>query len=150
MQGKIALITGATSGIGAGFARRFAADGYDLIITGRRRGEQVPCRRVERTCGVRSRSCCASFEQDDLESLAEGSAEPGVEVLVNNAGFGTTEFFHRRVSGHENMLAVHRPAPTEQRRNTQAREGTIINVSRCARSGPEGGSRPLRHQVVPQ
>ena len=39
MARKIALITGATSGIGEGCARRFAQGGYNLIITGRNTGK---------------------------------------------------------------------------------------------------------------
>ena len=40
---KIALITGATSGIGEGCARRFARGGYNLILTGRNTGKLAQC-----------------------------------------------------------------------------------------------------------
>ncbi len=138
MQGKIALITGATSGIGAGFARRFAADGYDLIITGRRREKiRSLADELERTYGVRVEVVlCELSNRDEIESLARRvSAEPGIEVLVNNAGFGTNEFFHNEgFPGQEKMLSVHCLAPMRLIHaalpNMLARgKGTIINVS---------------------
>ena len=50
---KIALITGATSGIGEGCARRFARGGYNLIITGRNTGKlEILKRELEETDGI--------------------------------------------------------------------------------------------------
>ena len=43
MDKEVALITGGTSGIGAAFARHFAREGYDLIITGKPNGKIYPC-----------------------------------------------------------------------------------------------------------
>lgn len=52
---KIALITGATSGIGEGCARRFARGGYDLIITGRNTGKlEILKKELEAEGGDRS------------------------------------------------------------------------------------------------
>ena len=50
---KIALITGATSGIGEGCARRFARGGYDLIITGRNTGKLEILKKELETEGVK-------------------------------------------------------------------------------------------------
>lgn len=53
MANKIALITGATSGIGEACARRFAQGGYDLILTGRNTGKlEIIKKELENVYGI--------------------------------------------------------------------------------------------------
>lgn len=145
MERKIALITGATSGIGAEFARRFASRGYDLIITGRRREKiESLADDLSQKFGIRTEVVlCELSDRNDIESLVEKvKQESGIEVVVNNAGFGTRELFHEEdISGHEDMLLVHCLAPIKLihaalpnmlKRGT----GTIINVSSLRAFGP--------------
>ena len=89
MEKKIALITGATSGIGAGCARRFARGGYDLILTGRNSPrllsikaecEQEGAEVLALLFDVRDRQSC----EDAVKSLCGKWAN--IDVLVNNAG----------------------------------------------------------------
>lgn len=86
---KIALITGATSGIGEGCARRFAAAGYDVIITGRNSEklnkvandlESNGVRVLPLVFDVRDREACETAVAGIPADWAE------VDVLVNNAG----------------------------------------------------------------
>ena len=89
MERKIALITGATSGIGEGCAYRFAQGGYDLIITGRNEERLAAVKTSCEAAGaevlalrfdVRDRQAC----EWAVESL-EGKWSQ-IDVLVNNAG----------------------------------------------------------------
>ncbi|MBO6297144.1 MAG: SDR family NAD(P)-dependent oxidoreductase [Prevotella sp.] len=89
MTKKIAMITGATSGIGLGCARKFAQGGYDLILTGRKPEllENIKAEltklgaEVKTLCfDVRNRAECAAA----VDSLEDRWAE--IDVLVNNAG----------------------------------------------------------------
>jgi short-subunit dehydrogenase len=84
---ELALITGASSGIGAAFARRLARDGHDLILVGRRR------ERLDRL--AEELAVAAEVRVHDLAVPAEVAAletrireAEGLSVLVNNAGFG--------------------------------------------------------------
>lgn len=87
---KIALITGATSGIGAACARKFAGAGYDLIITGRREGQlSVVAGELTQDFGVQVRTLC--FDVRDRQAVGRAldslpSAWRDIDVLINNAG----------------------------------------------------------------
>jgi 3-oxoacyl-[acyl-carrier protein] reductase len=88
LAGRVALVTGSTSGIGRAIAERFAAEGADVVVTGRRRelGEAV-------VAGIASSGGRASYVQADLESSQGARATVRdtlrtygrIDVLVNNA-----------------------------------------------------------------
>jgi NAD(P)-dependent dehydrogenase (short-subunit alcohol dehydrogenase family) len=85
LQGKTALVTGGTSGIGRAVAERLAHDGADVILTGRdeRRGSAVVA--AIEAAGGRARFIAADLATfQDVQDLAEAAGD--VEVLVNNAG----------------------------------------------------------------
>lgn len=85
LHGKTALVTGATSGIGRAIAARLAADGAEVIVTGRDEagGKEV-------VAAIESAGGQARFIHADLENLADvkrlADAARDVDILVNNAG----------------------------------------------------------------
>ena len=86
MTGKVAVVTGATSGIGVDVARAFVAEGAQVVLAGRRRpeGEAVAA----------ELGAAASFvatdvsDEDDVAELLDGAVRRHgrLDVLVNNAG----------------------------------------------------------------
>lgn len=86
---KVALVTGASSGIGAVYADRLAARGYDLILVARRADRlEALCAQVSKAHGVKAEPIPADLTQDqDLARIEKVLATNGdVHVLVNNAG----------------------------------------------------------------
>ena len=86
---KIVLITGATSGIGEACARKFAAGGYNLILTGRSEGKLKPV--VEACKALGAEVCPIVFdvrEREEVERQLEKlpKAWQEIDVLINNAG----------------------------------------------------------------
>ncbi|MFD0268296.1 SDR family NAD(P)-dependent oxidoreductase [Streptomyces sp. NPDC127106] len=142
------VITGASAGLGAAFARGFAAKGCDLVLVAR---DEDRLHAVARALGREFGTKCEVLPADLLDDagcaavaarLAE-AARP-VDVLVNNAGFGlAAPFPYSPVEDEERMLDLLVKVPL---RLTHAllpglrerRRGAVLNVSSVAGLLPTG------------
>jgi hypothetical protein len=103
---KTVLITGATAGIGAAFVRRFAADGWDLVLVAR---DVARLREAaERYRDVAVEVLPADLATDEGIAAVERRVAEGVDLVVNNAGFGHKgRFLQVPVREELDMLRVH-------------------------------------------
>ncbi len=139
---KVALITGASRGIGAAYARALAAQGYSLFLTARDQVRLNTLRQeLEASDGirvwVRPLDLALPTAVQELYDSAAALEHP-VSLLINNAGFGWYgDFSNMSFQQIQDMLQVHIQVTTLCTRlflgdMIKRREGTIINVASIA------------------
>ena len=168
-----ALVTGASSGIGAIYADRLARQGYDLILVARNR-ERLNALAASLTNQTGRNVEVLEADLGQADSLAQVEeklrSDASITLLVNNAGIGThTPLLQSKVEHMTGMIALNVTAPT---RLTYAAvpgfvargRGAVINISSIVAVAPEvlngvyGGSKAfvlafsqsLHHELAAQ
>ncbi len=152
-----ALVTGPTSGIGEAFARRLAADGYDLVLVARdsNRLESVAAELAR--VGVQAEVLTADLADPDQLSVVESrlaDVHRPIDVLVNNAGLSINQGFVAGSVQQEQLLLdvmvkavmrlTHAAAPGMSDRG----RGLVVNVSSIAGFLPFGSYSAAKAWVI--
>ncbi len=137
-----ALVTGASSGLGAEYARLFARDKNDVVLVARRRDRlEALADELRSAHAVRAHVVAADLgAPNGVEHVLDEIARLGVEIdyLVNNAGFGTSGAFADLDPGRElEMIQVNVTAPVALTRALLPKMlvrkyGRILNIGSTA------------------
>jgi uncharacterized protein len=145
---RSALITGASAGIGAAFARHLAAEGYDVLLVARRaeRLEEL-AGQLHQKHGVRAEVFAADLtDPASPAAIMARATELGlpIDVLINNAGLSARTKFSNTpwdaVAGELQLMVtavtelIHRAIPGMKQRGW----GRIVNLSSLAAVSPPG------------
>ena len=165
-EGKLALVTGASRGIGAAVAAKLAGSGYEVIGTAT--SEQGAQAITERAGNVRGIVLNLADQESVAKALEEIAAIGAVQVLVNNAGI-TKDNLMLRMSDEEwldvietNVNGLFRITKPLLRGMIKARWGRIVNIGSVvgrmgnpgqanyvtSKAGIEGMSRALALEVA--
>ncbi|MDQ1462592.1 MAG: uncharacterized protein QOI08_4076 [Actinomycetota bacterium] len=142
MSRPVALITGASVGIGEQFARQLAERGHDLVLVARDAARlEALAKEIEGESGARAEVLPADLT--DAGQLASVEARVAtVDVLVNNAGFGTFGSFNTLDVDTEtreinlNIVALVRLTHAAASAMAERGRGGILNVSSLASFQP--------------
>ena len=145
MQTKTALITGASSGIGAVYADRLARRGYDLILVARNQDRLATvAAKISKDTGRTVQTVKADLGSNDgVQAVESILAKGGIDVLINNAGFGAVSPLEQSDIGDMvkmidlNVTALTRLTYAAVPTFIKQGAGTIINIASIVAIGPE-------------
>ncbi|MBQ3842745.1 MAG: SDR family oxidoreductase [Ruminiclostridium sp.] len=136
----IALITGASSGMGRSFAKILARRGFNLVIVARRRQRLLELKHeLVKEYGVKVKVLCHDLsDADECRQLYEEVEKANIDILINNAGFGVFGKFTETDLDSElkmldvNIRAVHILTKLFLQKFEKRNYGYILNVASLA------------------
>lgn len=138
-----ALITGASSGIGAEFARRYAELGHDLVLAARRTDRmQLLADELTQKHGIKAKVIAADLSKPGAAEKLASEVDVDVDVLINNSGFGHIGPFELEgIQSIADEINVNVAALTQLSRIYFAKmksrgSGAIINIASTASYQP--------------
>ena len=154
----VALVTGASSGIGASFARILGSQGFDLVITARRKNRlEALAGELKSKYGINVEIISGDLSKPEfMEEIASYiQTINNLDVLVNNAGFATGDTFiskNSNINVFMTMLNLHCGAVVRlmhasliKMRNND--RGVIFNISSIASLTLHGSREPMYHST---
>ena len=154
----VAFITGASSGIGESFARILSSQGFDLVITARRKNRlESLAAELKQNNGINVEIIFGDLSKPEFMEKVSSYIETvnNLDVLINNAGFGTGENFIGRNSDitiFMKMLNLHcgavvRLTHTALKTMQNNDRGVIFNISSIASMILHGSREPMYHST---
>src|SRR5262249_48922673 len=103
----VALVTGASAGIGAALAREAANDGHDLVLVARRRESMEVLTAELKSTGAEMTIIPADLGKAEAAALMDTVAQRGlaIDTLINNAGLGDTGRFDKEAPERKRTTA---------------------------------------------
>ena len=140
MSEKLALVTGASSGIGEEIAKELAKRGYDIILVAR---NEEKLKDVASKIKTNTRIITMDLSnKENCEKLYEETKNEDIDILINNAGFGVHGKFYDTDLDKEvqmietNITAVHILMKLYLKDMIKKDRGHILNVASMAAFGP--------------
>src|SRR6266404_8448728 len=152
-----ALVTGASSGIGAAYAERLACDGHDVVLVARRRDRlEALAERLNRESGIEAEALVADLTDADALAAVEArvASDAQLALLVNNAGFGGYRpFIEIEPKVIDDLIGVHIRAVARLTRAAlpgmvRRGNGSVVNIASILAFSGSLPPNPLPYRAV--
>ena len=166
LEGKVAVVTGASSGFGRGIARAFAAEGAKVVVSDVREElteggfeedpDLTPVEAIEKDGGEAIYVGCDVTKQDQVRDLVKAAVDGfgRLDIMVNNAGIyrggSSRTSSPRRTSTPASTSTSRAPSSAPRRRSSSSSSRATVATSSTSSPPPGSGVTPISRSTTPR